>query len=74
MGWASGSRIAEELWKELKPYTSQSNHKEVSKILIDKFCEYDADDWECYPSDDCLYYVYLKYNEPKELEEYDFGY
>ena len=72
MGWASGSYLAEELWVKLKPYISQNNYKEVSKILIDKFCEHDADDWECYPSDDCLYYTYLKYNEPEELKEYDF--
>ena len=69
MGWASGSRIAEELWVKLKPYISQSNYKEVSKILIDKFCEYDADDWECYPDDDCLYYTYFKDNAQTELEE-----
>ena len=72
MGWASGSRIAEELWKELKPYIEPEDYGKVSKVIMDKFCEYDADDWECYPSEECLYYVYLKYNEPKELKEYNF--
>lgn len=72
MGWASGSRIAEELWVKLKPYLPPCNFKEASKAIMDKFCEHDADDWEIYPSMDCLYYVYLKYNEPEELKEYDF--
>ena len=73
MGWASGSYLAETLWKQLKPYIAPEDYGAVSKILIDRFCELDADDWEIYPKYDCLYYVYLKYNEPKELEEYDFG-
>lgn len=72
MGWASGSRIAEELWKELKQYIPPCHFQEVSKIIVNKFCEYDADAWECYPKEDCLYYTYLKYNEPEELKEYDF--
>ena len=72
MGWASGSYLAETLWKQLRPYIRPEDYKAVSKILIDRFCELDADDWECSPSYDCLYYVYLKYNEPKELKEYDF--
>lgn len=72
MGWASGSYLAETLWKQLRTYIRPEDYKGVSKILINRFCELDADDWECTPSMDCLYYVYLKYNEPEELKEYDF--
>ena len=71
MGWSSGSGIAEELWRKLKPYIDGKDYKEVSKIIVDKFEEYDADDWEVEKSHDCLYYVYLLLNNPKELEEYE---
>ena len=69
MGWGTGSRIAEELWKDMLPVISKSNYKRASKLIMDKFREYDADDWELYPSVECLYYVYLKENEPAEFEE-----
>ena len=71
MGWASGSRIAEEIWVKLRPFISPCNYMEVSKAIVIQFCENDADDWEVYPSMNCLYYVYLKYNKPEELKEYE---
>lgn len=72
MGWASGSYLAEKLWMKLKPYIKLKDYGAVSKIIVDEFSELDADDWECYPKLDCLYYTYLKYNKPEELKEYDF--
>ena len=71
MGWASGSRIAEELWAALRPLTSEGSYGKVSEIIFEKFCEYDADDWELEISKDCLYYMYLKHNKPEELKEYN---
>ena len=69
MGWASGSGIAESLWEQLKNYVKSEDYKEVTKIIVEKFEEYDADDWDL-SSEDCLYYTYLELNNPKELKEY----
>ena len=70
MGWASGSYLAETLWKQLKRYIEPEDYGAVSKILIDRFCELDADDWTM-DSTDCLFYVYLKYNNSEELKNYN---
>ena len=72
MGWARGSQLAEDIWKEFQDYIKPKEYKRMATFLVEKFCEYDADDWELYPSDECLYYVYLKHNHPEELKEYDF--
>ena len=72
MGWATGSGIAEELWKSIKPYINIKDYGAVSKIIVEKFEEYDADDWVVEYGDDCFYYTYLSLNNPEELKEYDF--
>ena len=71
MGWATGSEIAERLWKELKPFIkSERALAKTSKIIIDVFEEYDADDWGYQLQyKDSLYYTYMKLNEPKEFKE-----
>lgn len=71
MGWSSGSYLAQTLWKQLKPYIEPKDYGAVSKIIYERFCECDADDWEIYPKFDCLYYVYLRENNPEELKEFD---
>ena len=47
MGWASGSRLAEELYEELLPYIKRGkqNRQDVAKIIVDSFEDHDADDW-----------------------------
>ena len=71
MGWATGSEIAERLWKELKPFIkSERASAEVSKRIYKIFEEYDADDWGYQLQyKDSLYYTYMKLNEPKEFKE-----
>ena len=71
MGWSTGSGIAESLWTKLRRFIKPEDYKKVSKLILDTFTEYDADDWQVYPSDDCLMYVYMKFYEPEELAEYD---
>ena len=72
MGWASGSGVAERLWVKIRPYIKEEDYGDVTKTIVDTFEEYDADDWIVEPWEDCLYYVYLRNNNPKELEEYEF--
>jgi hypothetical protein len=71
MGWATGSGVAEQLWVKIRPYIKEEDYKDIANIIVSTFEEYDADDWIVEPSEDCLYYVYLKNNNPKELEEYE---
>ena len=65
MGWASGSYIAEKLWKELKPFIPKDERGQaaVSKIIYEIFADYDADDYEW--KEDSLEYTYYKLNKPK---------
>ena len=72
MGWATGSEIAERLWKELRPFLPSDERAlaRTSKIIVDVFEEYDADDWGYQLTDtDSLYYIYMKLNEPEEFKE-----
>jgi hypothetical protein len=46
MGWASGSQLAEELWKELKKMVPSMLHKKLAKLLYERFSDADADDWD----------------------------
>ena len=71
MGWATGSVIAERLWKELKPFIkSERALAEVSKRIYKVFEEYDADDWGYQLTDkESLYYTYMKLNEPEEFKQ-----
>ena len=71
MGWATGSKVAERLWVKIRPYVKEEDYGDVTKAIVDIFEEYDADDWIVEPREDCLYYVYLKTNNPEELEEYE---
>lgn len=68
MGWASGSRIAEELWAKLQPYFKDDKEKQISKIIVELFEREDADDWD-YFDDEGVYLTYLKLNKPKEYKE-----
>ena len=71
MGWATGSGVAERLWMKIRPYLKEEDYKNITNIIVSTFEEYDADDWEVEPWEDCLYYVYLKTNNPEELKEYE---
>lgn len=46
MGWASGSELANELWLEIKPFLSPADHEELACLIYERFCDYDADDWD----------------------------
>jgi hypothetical protein len=45
MGWASGSELANSIWKKIRPLIEESKRKFVAKQIFDKFCDEDADDW-----------------------------
>lgn len=69
MGWCTGTEIAEEVWKRIKPHVPIKKHKEVTKALVDVFSEYDADDWEYYLSEKgSLYATYANLNCSDESE------
>lgn len=83
MGWASGSELATDIWKDIKPYIKEENLKQASKSIYQTFNAMDADDW-CWQATQKgeLFYDYLKLNYPKvwqkiqddedwELEEID---
>ena len=72
MGWASGSEIADKVWKKITPFISLDERSlaEASKRVYETFEEYDADDWGYQLTDkESLYYTYMKLNEPKEFKE-----
>lgn len=64
MGWSNGSYIAEDVWKTVKPFIPEDKKQEIAKKIYDKFCEYDADDWDSKP--DGLWAI----AEPVEYKEY----
>lgn len=68
MGWAAGSEVAEKLWMKIRPYIKEEDYKNITNIIVSTFEEYDADDWDIVYAEDCLYYVYLKTNYPRELK------
>ena len=45
MGWASGSYMAEELWRDISEFVDEEHKKEAAKIIFDLFEDHDADDW-----------------------------
>ena len=72
MGWASGSDIAEKVWKAVKPFINKDErtYAEVSKRIYEIFEEHDADDWSYqFYEKGSLYETYLRLNEPKEYKE-----
>lgn len=64
MGWATGSKIAEDIWCELKPILNEEQQKYFSKFIYNKFCDFDADDWTW--EEGALEYDAYKMNDPKE--------
>lgn len=46
MGWASGSQLAEQIFKRLKKIVPKGDHKIVAQILYEEFSNEDADDWD----------------------------
>ena len=61
MGWATGSGIAEELWRKFKEYIPAEYYKELSRDILETFESYDADDWDYY-DEEGLYCTYKKLN------------
>lgn len=72
MGWASGSDMADKIWKAVKPFINKDErtYAEVSKRIYEIFEEHDADDWSYqFYEKGSLYETYLRLNEPKEYKE-----
>ena len=72
MGWASGSDIADKVWKAVKSFINKDErtYAEVSKRIYEIFEENDADDWSYqFYEKGSLYETYLRLNEPKEYKE-----
>jgi hypothetical protein len=47
MGWCSGSQLAEDIWSEISEELPDDQILRLAKIVYDKFCDHDADDWDC---------------------------
>ncbi len=45
MGWASGSELANQLWREIKPLVPKKNRESVATHIYETFSNADADDW-----------------------------
>jgi len=45
MGWSRGSYLADDVWNLVKPHIDPSKQRTVARELLQKFCDYDADDW-----------------------------
>ena len=43
MGWASGSGIAQDLWKDIKGILTPEQRKKVKKAIIENFEAADCD-------------------------------
>lgn len=46
MGWVSGTELAEDLYNSIRFYIPKENRIEVASQFYEKFCDYDADDWD----------------------------
>lgn len=58
MGWASGSKWAETLWREIKDSLPVQKKHEVAMNIVDFFEANDADAWSCDKSNsDDLYFT-----------------
>lgn len=69
MGWATGSEIADKIWKKIVSFipSDERGLAEVSKRIYETFEEYDADDWSYQLQEEgSLYETYLRLNNPKE--------
>lgn len=55
MGWASGSYLAEAIWRKLK-FDNEETKKIFAKVIYEEFCNHDADDWDF--EKDSLYWTY----------------
>ena len=72
MGWASGSEIADKIWKAIKPFIKKDErtYAEVSKRIYEIFEENDSDDWSYqFYEKGSLYETYLRLNESEEYKE-----
>lgn len=72
MGWASGSEIADKIWKAVKSFINKDErtYAEVSKRIYEIFESRDADDWGYqFYEKGSLYETYLRLNEPEEYKE-----
>ena len=43
MGWASGARLAEEVWELFRPYLAPEDRRELARALIVLFRAEDCD-------------------------------
>jgi hypothetical protein len=62
MGWASGSSLAENLWRGISPHIDIDQLQHVAQTIIDAFEDHDADDWD-YEGD--LYQTAYPFGEGK---------
>ena len=70
MGWASGSEIADKIWKKIKIFIPPSSYGAITREIYEIFEEYDADDWSYQLYEDgSLYETYLRLNEPETYKE-----
>lgn len=46
MGWCSGNELADVLYNAIRFYIPKEYRKEVASQFYEKFCDYDADDWD----------------------------
>ena len=67
MGWASGSHLAEDVWKIIKKFIPEDQKQTIAKKIYDKFCEGDADDWDF--QKDNLYFNALQLEDPELFKE-----
>jgi hypothetical protein len=44
MGWASGSYLAEDVWKLVKDHVPDAEQRRVARAILQLFEEHDADD------------------------------
>lgn len=43
MGWATGSALAEELWRDLKPLIPKDRRPQAADAMVKRFEDYDCD-------------------------------
>lgn len=46
MGWTSGARIAEDVWKAVVEHIPDTNKEEVAREIVKIFSSEDADTWD----------------------------
>jgi hypothetical protein len=45
MGWASGSELADQVWRQVRKHVPENKRKAVAQKIIRLFEHHDADDW-----------------------------